>query len=68
MEGHLLIRARSHAVKRGISLDQLVSELVEHELDLDTTARTRAMFDLADQMNAQALHGSMGREETHSRG
>jgi hypothetical protein len=67
IEGHLVARARAHAVKRGITLDQLLSDLVEHELKLGTTSRTRATFDLADRLNKNSVDGPMAREEAHSR-
>lgn len=67
IEGRFLTRARAHAVKRGITFDQLLSDLMEHELKLGTTSRTWVMFDLADRLNKNSVDGPMAREEAHSR-
>jgi hypothetical protein len=68
MDERLLAQARDYARNHGTTFNQLVRDLVAKEVTPDPGARTRAAFELADQMVRSSEDGPMSREEAHSRG
>jgi len=67
MSDDLVKRSREYARKRGTTLNQLVRDLLEREMDSPQGETLEAMFAAAHRMGVRSNRSSHTREEAHER-